>query len=94
MKTICQETGRKYGKSKSVQKSAKLIHLTFKVGLQLHPHPLTLTKLCCIYSRLSKGLGTREHLLVSVKINYIFGYCDLQIYESGVKNVIFFVQKI
>ncbi len=31
------------------------------------------------YLRLGKGLGTREHLLVSVKINYIFGY-------SGVKN--------
>jgi hypothetical protein len=29
--------------------------------------------------RLGKGLGTREHLFVSVKINYIFGYSDLQI---------------
>jgi len=37
--------------SKSVQKSAKLVYLTFKVrGLQL-----------------GKGQGTREHLFVSVK---------------------------
>jgi hypothetical protein len=31
-------------------------------------------------------LGPREHLFVSLKINYIFGYGDLQIYESGAKN--------
>jgi hypothetical protein len=32
---ICQETGKKIRESKSVQKSAKLVHLTFKVrGLQ------------------------------------------------------------
>ncbi len=29
--------------------------------------------------RLSKGLDTREHLFVSAKINYIFGYSALQI---------------
>ncbi len=29
--------------------------------------------------RLGIGLGTRERLFVSVKINYIFGFCDLQI---------------
>ncbi len=43
---ISQETGRKYGKRKSVQKSAKLVHLT----------------------------------------NNIFGYSDLQIWESEIKN--------
>ncbi len=31
--------------------------------------------------RLGKGLGTREHLIVSVKINYIFGYGDVQTYK-------------
>ena len=37
MKKICQETGKKIRESKSVQKSAKLVHLAFKVrGLQLH----------------------------------------------------------
>jgi hypothetical protein len=40
MKKICQETGKKIRESKTVQKSAKLVHLTFKVcgvrGLQLH----------------------------------------------------------
>jgi hypothetical protein len=80
-KSVKKRVG-KYGKSKSVQKSAKLIHLTFKVrGLQDKGHQTVL-----YYFRLSKGLGTREHLFVSVKINYIFGYSDLQIYESGVKN--------
>jgi hypothetical protein len=31
---ICQETGKKIRESKSVQKSAKLVHLTFKVKAQ------------------------------------------------------------
>jgi hypothetical protein len=35
MKKICQERGKKIHESKSVQKSAKLVHLTFKVrGVQ------------------------------------------------------------
>ncbi len=39
---------------------------------------------CC---RLDKGLGTREHLLVSVNINYILGYSDFQILkERGQKR--------
>jgi hypothetical protein len=34
---MCQETGKKIRESKSVQKSAKLVHITFKVrDLQLH----------------------------------------------------------
>jgi hypothetical protein len=32
-----------------------------------------------IFFCIGKGLGTLEHLFVSVKINYIFGYSDLQI---------------
>ena len=62
--------GKKIRESKLVQKSAKKVHVTFKVrGHQ--------TVLNCF--RFGKGLGTREHLFVSVKKNYIFGYSALQI---------------
>ncbi len=84
MLKICQETGKKIRERISVQKSAKIVLITLKVrGLKriaavrafLNPTGHQTVLNCC---RLGKGLGTPEHLFVSVKINYIFGYSDFQ----------------
>ncbi len=58
-------------------------HKSAKLFTSLSIQPQRPTHFICI----GKGLGTLEHLLVSVKINCIFGYSDYQIYvrERGQK---------
>ncbi len=74
MKKICQETGKKIRERISVQKSAKMPSsrhfqrqrpTVVRAFLNFKGHQTVLNSL-----RIGKGLGTREHLFVFVKINY------------------------